>query len=148
MEQRAIRSPGAPVDLDRTRRMIEGARRMRALIRELLDSSRAEHGSLLGELDEVDVAEVAREAVARGQQRSLPLTCQADVVALIRGDRARLEQVLDNLLENGVKYSPQGGEVRVAVEVIDNEVCVMVAEGGVGISTEGGRLGKEGVRRG
>ena len=57
-----------------------------------------------------------------------------DEVLLGRGLCARLEQVLDNLIENGVKYSPQGGEVRVAVEVIDDSVCLTVADSGVGIS--------------
>lgn len=56
--------------------------------------------------------------------------------ALVLGDRARLERVLENLASNAVKFSPDGGTVRITVRTTDDEVAVSVADEGPGIAPE------------
>src|SRR5207245_5936238 len=59
-----------------------------------------------------------------------------EMTAVIMGDRDRLEQVLGNLLENAVKYSPEGSEILVSVETRDGQVVTSVSDRGIGIPTD------------
>jgi len=54
----------------------------------------------------------------------------------VRGDRDRLAQVFGNLLENAVKYSPQGGTIEVVTEVASGVVRVGVRDQGIGVAEE------------
>ena len=58
----------------------------------------------------------------------------------VRGDAERLRQVLSNLIDNAVKYSPEGGEVRVATRAEDGRVEISVSDHGPGIPLEQQRL--------
>jgi signal transduction histidine kinase len=53
---------------------------------------------------------------------------------VVNGDEARLEQVLGNLLTNAIKYSPNGGTIRVSGRVLPDEVIVTVTDQGIGIA--------------
>ncbi|HEY3108273.1 MAG TPA: ATP-binding protein [Chloroflexota bacterium] len=133
MERRVLVRPDAPPDLDGIRRMIREAKRLNSLVLELLDAARAEQGRLTGEREEVDLAELARqscERVARDCSRCL-VDAPGPVVG--RYDRRRIIQLLDNLLENAVKYSPGGGEVWVAVGREVDVVRLTVRDEGIGI---------------
>ncbi len=96
----------------------EGCRRLAGMLAKLLDLSRLEAGGPRLELQPLDVSAVARQAVAQfgaasisqGEQILLDLP---DRPLLIEGDPEALRQVLDNLLENAVKFSPRGCEIRV-----------------------------------
>ncbi len=109
------------------------------MVSELLDLSRIESGGALGALEPVDLgalADVVRRTAApvrrapagdprhRRRARQLPA---------VHGDEDRLGQVLINLLHNAVKFSPDGGEVRVSVRAVGDQVEVAVADHGVGI---------------
>ena len=59
-----------------------------------------------------------------------------DEPLLISGDDLRLEQVLQNLIQNAVKYSPMGGTITVQVEAREDWVCVAVHDRGIGIPEE------------
>ena len=52
------------------------------------------------------------------------------------GDRVRLTQIFNNLLDNASKYTPEGGEVSLALLVRDQSMAVIVSDNGVGISPE------------
>jgi len=54
----------------------------------------------------------------------------------LKADRVRLERILHNLIENAVKYSPKGGEVRISAQQKDNELIVCVSDQGPGISPD------------
>jgi two-component system phosphate regulon sensor histidine kinase PhoR len=108
------------------------------MVNELLDLSRIETGSAQILLDDVDMIRVATSTTERIRLFAdrQGVTLEHDVpatVPLVRGDAARLGQVLVNLLHNAVKFSPDGGVVTVGVRVDDGEVVTSVADHGVGI---------------
>src|SRR5438132_10322592 len=113
--------------------------RMSRLILELLDVSRIETGRLEIRREAIQwtafVSEVVhRHHTAVSNRRfnlNLPVAGK-----FISGDRDRLEQVLGNLLENAVKYSPDGSEIIVAVEQKDDEVITCVRDRGIGIPAD------------
>jgi signal transduction histidine kinase len=113
--------------------------RMRRLVDDLLDVSRIDRrGAVSIEPVDFDLADEVREAVARVARehptRSIGLTVSDSLP--VHADRDRIAQVLSNLLENAVKYSPDGGPIRVDAERRGGEVEVRVADSGIGISPE------------
>jgi PAS domain S-box-containing protein len=106
------------------------------LINTLLDVSRIQAGRLHLEVQEVDlvplVAGVVEAARAQGTEHSLTLHAPAALWA--RVDALRLEQVVTNLVDNAIKYSPDGGLIEVELIQPDAEtVCLSVRDQGVGI---------------
>ena len=113
--------------------------RMRRLVDDLLDVSRIDRrGGVSIETVDFDLAEQVREAVNRVQRehRDREIALTAPEALGIHADLDRIDQVLSNLLENAVKYSPDGGPIEVAVERLGGEVEVRVADAGVGIPDE------------
>jgi signal transduction histidine kinase len=136
MERRAMRNPDAPVDLANLQKLKREAHRLTALVLELLDAARAEQGRLVGEQVALDLAEVARETCER--HTSDRHACTVDAPAPVPGvyDANRISQLLENLIENAIKYSPDGGPVQVRVwrEGAWNHLCVQ--DQGIGIPEE------------
>src|SRR6185436_1504016 len=113
MERLALRNPSAPADLAGLQLLVREGQRLKQIVLELLDAARAEQGRLVGERTPVDLAALAEEVCARHsvEHHHCLVESQGPVVGMY--DPFRMTQLLENLIENGVKYSPQGGEVRV-----------------------------------
>jgi signal transduction histidine kinase len=110
--------------------------RLAELVGDVLDTSRIEAGTFSYRFDEVDLGRVVDEAVETAVLAQQEVPVIASVVGripAIRGDRARLRQVLGNLIENAVKYSPEGGEVRVSAAAANGAVRITVRDAGPGI---------------
>ncbi len=126
---------------ERRRELLEmiGAQgtRLTQITEEVLIASRLDRGDLRLDRERVVVGDVVRTAVEtmRGHlPGSISLTVSADsngAVAL--GDRNRIEQVLVNLIDNAIKYSPRGGAVQVSTSESANAVRVEVRDEGLGI---------------
>jgi signal transduction histidine kinase len=113
--------------------------RLATLVADVLDTSRIEAGTFSYTFADVDLAELLRDVVAAAEvgQDEVPLaTSIADPVPPIRGDRERLRQVLANLVENAVKYSPSGEPVEVSAVALNGNVVVKVRDRGPGIASE------------
>jgi signal transduction histidine kinase len=112
------------------------AQRIHRLIDQVLDISRLQGGGLILEPQVVDLVALARRIVADFQptleQHLLTLDCEEEAL-LVVGDEIRLEQVLYNLLQNAIKYSPNGGDVGVGVQRHGDQVCLVVSDQGIGI---------------
>jgi signal transduction histidine kinase len=114
--------------------------RMSRLIDDLLDVAHLELGQHLQlELQRVDLVALAQQRIAEHQrltQRHL-IRLAGESELAVDGDPARLERVLDNLLSNATKYSPEGGVITVVVARDDDEAggwaVVAVRDQGVGI---------------
>jgi PAS domain S-box-containing protein len=122
--------------------VIERNARVQAqLIEDLLDLSRIISGKLRIDVQRVDAAEVIRAAVESvrpsAEAKEIRLETVLDSHAgVVRGDPARLQQVIWNLLNNAVKFTPKGGKVQIALERVNSHVEVTVADTGDGIAPE------------
>ncbi|MEE8353958.1 MAG: ATP-binding protein, partial [Dehalococcoidales bacterium] len=112
---------------------------LRDLIDKLLQSAKLEAGALRLEKEPVLLPRLARrvaeEAVRRDGRHELVFRF-APSFPVVEGDSRLLEQVLHNLVENAVKYSPEGGRIVVSGRVDDGEVRVSVSDEGVGVPPE------------
>jgi signal transduction histidine kinase len=110
--------------------------RLAELVADVLDTSRIEAGTFSYRFEEVDLGRVVDEAVETAVLAQQEVTVVASVhgaLPTIRGDHARLRQVLGNLIENAVKYSPEAGEVRLAAAAGNGAVRISVRDNGPGI---------------
>jgi signal transduction histidine kinase len=110
--------------------------RLADLVGDVLDTSRIEAGTFSYRFDEVDLGRLVDEAVETATLAHQDVRVIASVrgkLPATRGDRARLRQVLGNLIENAVKYSPEGGEVRVSAVAANGAVRITVRDEGPGI---------------
>ncbi len=126
--------PEAPRLVDLVRRQ---ARRMRDLIDDLTDLSLIENGSVVLVRETVDLrdlaAETAEELGATARSRDVAIRVESENGIAVEGDRRRLGQILRNLLDNAVKFSPPGGTVRIAVSETDGRPSIVVEDEGPGI---------------
>ena len=110
--------------------------RLAALVGDVLDTSRIEAGTFSYRFEDVDLLRLVEDAVetaSLAQQDVAVVTAIHGVLPVVRGDRARLRQVLGNLIDNAVKYSPEGGEVRVTAAALNGSVRISVRDDGPGI---------------
>jgi signal transduction histidine kinase len=113
--------------------------RLSALVDDVLDTSRIEAGTFSYSFDDVDLGGLVLDSVAAAEHSADDVQINAHVrgtLPTIRGDRARLRQVLSNVLDNAVKYSPAGSEVAVDAYTLDGRVVVDVSDRGPGIRPE------------
>jgi signal transduction histidine kinase len=113
--------------------------RLATLIGDVLDTSRIEAGTFSYRFAEVDVAELVHATVAGFSLHHDEVTVVAHAdgeLPNVRGDRERLRQVLRNLLENAVKYSPAGEAVDVRTWAEIGQIIVAVQDNGPGIAVE------------
>lgn len=112
------------------------ARRLSELIDQFLDIRRIEEGHLDLADDLLDIAALIKDEaqVYRAQSAKHRLELDLPTEPLrVRGDSARLRQVIGNLLSNAIKYSPQGGVVSVAAQQDEDAVRLQVRDEGIGI---------------
>jgi two-component system phosphate regulon sensor histidine kinase PhoR len=104
---------------ERCERILRSARNMADLVTDLLDLGKIEAG-LEGAGEPVDlvplVAEVVRALAPQAESKRIAVAVETPAAATVRGVRARLQQVLTNLIGNAVKYTREGGRVGVVVE--------------------------------
>jgi signal transduction histidine kinase len=112
--------------------------RLARLIDDVLDTSRIEAGTFSFTFSDVDLAELLRDVVAAAElaQDEVELTTEVGSLPQVRGDRERLRQVIQNLVDNAVKYSSAGSRVRVSAIVDDGHVLIDVEDHGPGIAPE------------
>jgi two-component system phosphate regulon sensor histidine kinase PhoR len=100
--------------------------RLQALILDLLSLARIESG------EELTCAE-RLSAALRGQVRQQTLTVQPGPPVAVWADEEAIDQILENLLDNALKYTPEGGRIEVRWSATEDSVCIEVADTGIGI---------------
>ena len=117
--------------------------RLAALVADVLDTSRIDAGTFTYRFADVDLGALVRDSVAGLSLTQEEVSVVSDVhseLPSVRGDRDRLQQVLTNLLDNAVKFSPAGEEVRVSAFQQDSRVRIEVSDRGPGVPTDQQRL--------
>jgi signal transduction histidine kinase len=123
---------------ERLEMMVEQADRLTDMLDRLLDLSRVEAGRLDLSLQPLDLVDVIQR-LANSVGSLSPAHCIAvHAPASVEGmwDAGRLEQVLQNLVTNAIKYAPGGGPIEISVEADTQQVTVSVRDQGLGIATE------------
>jgi two-component system OmpR family sensor kinase len=119
---------------------LEETNRMSRIVNELLILSRADMGELTMEREEVELSSLAREVwedlQLLAQERGVLLKFMDDGFTKIEGDPLFLRQLILNITENGLKYTPAGGEVELKVKGDRDQgvVRIFVSDTGVGIA--------------
>jgi len=110
------------------------------LIADLLDMSRIVSGKLRLEIQEAELAPLIRNAIDAVQHaaanKRLELVAELEPARAVAGDPARLQQIFWNLLWNAIKFTPEGGTVRVRMRDLGAEAEITVEDTGVGIRPE------------
>lgn len=112
------------------------ADRINRLIGDMLDLDRMESGRMTMRTADVDINDVLMEAIARATPSSATVEFKSDLdprLPIVAGDRDRLIQVVSNLVNNAVKYSPEGGTVTLSSRVEGRYALISVTDTGIGI---------------
>lgn len=119
---------------------IEEADRVTALLTSLMDISEAETGTMRLSLEPVAVDDVVRDTVDlyedTAEERGIALRGDIPPGLIVRADRQRLRQVLANLVDNALKYTPRGGSVVVTAAREGAMIAISVADTGAGIAPD------------
>jgi two-component system phosphate regulon sensor histidine kinase PhoR len=121
--------------------ILRHAQRLQALVDDLADLSRFEGEELELDLEPVGAGalldQVVRGLESQSKAKHLKVVCSGlDDAPPVLADERALEQVLVNLVDNAIKYTPEGGEVRVEVAPEGNDLFIEVANTGPGISSK------------
>jgi two-component system sensor histidine kinase EvgS len=124
-----------PAILDQLEVVYRQTGKLARLIDELLDVSRIQTGRVEFRFAEVDLGQLAEEVAQRLQTTTTNhrLEVARDAAPMIVADRDHLEQVLNNLIVNAIKYSPHGGPVKIGVYADEDGVRLEVRDRGIGI---------------
>lgn len=127
-----------PEDRDRFLNMIAAeTERLVALVNDLLDLSRIESGAAQMQFEAVSVRdlieEVREEMLHRAQERGQTLSVGAPAGLRARADAAALRQILLNLVDNAIKYTPVGGKVEIVASEAGDRALIAVRDTGIGI---------------
>ncbi len=118
----------------------EEADRLTGLIENLLAASKLQaDGMRLTNIGDVNLAAIATRSAERFQTQTKIhkiIVDFPDDFPIIQGDETRLRQVIDNLINNAIKYSPKGGEVRITGTFDDDNVTLAVQDQGVGLAAD------------
>jgi heavy metal sensor kinase len=134
----ALRSPKAPEEYRHVLvSSLEEILRLTSIIDNLLLLARADQGTYDVHFSEVDLVALARELYEDSEVLAEPtriaVSLKADEPVTIVGDRVRLRQLFLNLIDNAIKYTPEGGSVTISVERRDGTALFAVQDTGIGI---------------
>ena len=115
--------------------------RMNGLVNDLLDMTRLQSGAVQLDIQSHDIIQIIRGVVTKLE----PIIKEKDINIMyhfscdschVATDRASIERVLINLIQNAVKFTSNGGKIVLSVKRNDNNVLVSVADNGIGIASE------------
>jgi len=138
--ERAIATPHLPREtLEALAEVLQEAKRMAELVDALLTLARADEGRAPLQREPVDLSELVRETQETGELLAEEAGVAMDVATpeeplVLDVDKSRIRQLVLNLIENAVKYTPRGGSVRVKLGQEDGLVTLSVADTGIGIA--------------
>jgi heavy metal sensor kinase len=141
LESMARSSSNLPIEIrDTIGSALEETQRLAKIVENLLAISRLEAGEARKQLERLDFAELARSTADQmrllAEDKNIHLDCNGVEPVEVDADPARLKQVVVNLLDNAIKYTPERGRVRISVVEQDSHAVLEVADNGIGISAD------------
>ncbi len=131
------RDPPRDVSQDWLKRVYQSSQRLTIIVNDLLNVSRIQSGKITAELRHLPLGSVVEEVLSNigltTSKHQFLVDIPPDTPRVV-GDWDKLVQVLTNLLDNAVKYSPQGGRITVSARHEPERVVVAVADHGIGIA--------------
>ena len=129
-----------PERISQIAHMLEGKlAQVDLLVEQMLEMARLENERLELHLEAFDLRQLANDQVAKFRSIAsggdLSMAAGSEP-AMVRADRARIATIIGNLIDNAIKYSPDGGEIRCDVGTQDGQCFVTVTDHGLGIATE------------
>jgi signal transduction histidine kinase len=119
---------------------VEEAERLNAMLRTIMDISEVQAGALKLDLETFPLAPIVAGLVDLygdvAQEKNIAVTSDVDPSGLMTADRNRLQLLLSNLLDNAIKYTPDGGRVGIGAAFQPDAVQVTVRDTGIGIAPE------------
>ena len=136
--ERLINDPTVPQPIrESLTSLLEETEQLVKIVQSLLTLSRLDTGNAQTENVKFDLAELAsntaEQFVPVASEKQLSLSYHLPEPVEIQGDRVRLKQVIVNLLDNAIKYTPSGRKVDLRVEARDKRACLTVSDNGGGI---------------
>jgi signal transduction histidine kinase len=120
--------------------VLEEVERLGEIVESLFALSRLDAGEAGGAWLSFDLAELAATTAEQmsllATDKSIRVDCESAPGVIVRGDRARLKQVIVNLLDNAIKYTPRGGRIALSVRREGAYAVLDVTDNGVGIPSE------------
>jgi len=133
--------PGASAEsMGRAKQIIQRqSRHLGRIVDDLLDLSRAMSGKILLNLAPLNMADLVTSCLhtyrTTGRTGNHAVTLDVEP-GWVSGDTTRLEQIISNLLDNALKYTPPGGAIHISCDSDDKEVSVSIEDSGVGIGAD------------
>jgi heavy metal sensor kinase len=137
MESVIEQARGLPELRDRAGSALEEVDRLAKIVDALFAISRLDAGEAQQEWARFDLAPVAASTTDQmsllAEDKGVSVSCKAQDRVSVDGDRARIKQVVVNLLDNAIKYTPSGGSINLDVYARDSKAVIEVADSGIGI---------------
>ena len=125
---------------DRAASLLEEAVRLSRIVEQLFMLSRLDAGEAQADWSRFDLAGLAKTTADQmsllAEDKNISIGCDANQPVFVEGDSARLKQVIVNLLDNAIKYTPPNGAIQLHVRAVNGHAVLEVEDNGVGISPE------------
>lgn len=120
--------------------VLEEVLRLAEIVEGLFALSRLDAGEAHAPWQRFDLGELAATTAGQmsllAEDKHVSVACESNPGVIVEGDRARLKQVIVNLLDNAIKYTPSGGHVSLSVKREGGRAILEVADDGIGIPAE------------
>ena len=136
-----VEGDGSPADVRAAAASIlEEVQRLARIVEGLFAISRLDAGEAQAEWQQFDLASLATGTAEQmcllAEDKGISITSNSPKKVIVNGDRARMKQVVVNLLDNAIKYTPDGGAIRLSVIACDDKAVMEVADSGIGIPAD------------
>ncbi len=136
-----VEGVGTPEDVRATAASIlDEVQRLARIVEGLFAISRLDAGEAQAQWQPFDLAALATGTAEQmcllAEDKGIAITSNAPKKVIVNGDRARMKQVVVNLLDNAIKYTPEGGSIRLSVIACDDKAVLEVEDSGIGIPAD------------
>ncbi|HUA39905.1 MAG TPA: ATP-binding protein [Candidatus Sulfopaludibacter sp.] len=125
---------------DRAAILLEEAIRLSKIVEQLFTLSRLDAGEAQADWSRFDLAELAKTTADQmsllAEDKNIAIVCEANQPMPVEGDQVRLKQVVVNLLDNAIKYTPKNGAIQLRVGAVNGHAVLEVEDNGIGIPRE------------